>query len=86
MPEITCTEIERAQERIGKYIKKTPILTPSTLSKKLGIDLLLKPEFLQETGSFKIRGAMNAMLSMSGKERDQGVTTASSGNHGPALA
>ena len=86
MPEITCAEIERAQERIGEYIKKTPILTPSTLSKKLGIDLLLKPEFLQETGSFKIRGAMNAMLSMSGKERDQGVTTASSGNHGPALA
>ena len=55
MPEITPIEIEKAQERIGKYIKKTPILTPSTLSKELGIDILLKPEFLQETGISRVQ-------------------------------
>ena len=86
MPQITLLEIEKARERIVNFVYKTPILPSYGLSQKLGFNILIKPEFLQQTGSFKLRGAMNAMLSLSEKERKQGVTTASSGNHGPALA
>ena len=56
-------EIENASNRIAPHVLRTPLICSHSLSKMLGINLILKPEFLQETGSFKIRGATNAMLS-----------------------
>ena len=79
-------EIENASNRIAPHVLRTPLICSHSLSKMLGINLILKPEFLQETGSFKIRGATNAMLSLPEIKQKFGVVTASSGNHGPALA
>ena len=86
MAKLQFHEIENARDRIAGHVLRTPLISSLSLSKKLGFDISLKPEFLQETGSFKIRGATNAMLSLPKPKRKFGVTTASSGNHGPALA
>tara|TARA_B100000029_G_scaffold332360_1_gene324588 strand:+ start:402 stop:1382 length:981 start_codon:yes stop_codon:yes gene_type:complete len=86
MAKLQFCEIENARVRIAEHVLRTPLIFSHSLSKKLGVDIALKPEFLQETGSFKIRGATNAMLSLPESKRKFGVATASSGNHGPALA
>ena len=86
MPQITLTHIEEAQARIKGHVQRTPLLSAGPLSRGLGCEITLKPEFLQETGSFKLRGATNAMLLLDAAARTRGVVTASSGNHGPALA
>ncbi|MEP7105318.1 MAG: threonine/serine dehydratase [Chloroflexota bacterium] len=75
-------EIETAAKRIAAYTRRTPTLTTD-----LAPDLLLKPECFQVTGSFKARGAFNAVLQL--KQRDpqvKGVIAVSSGNHAQALA
>ena len=86
MAKVDIKDIEKAQDRIKGHIIHSPLINAGQLSRKLGHDILLKLEFLQETGSFKLRGATNAMLSLKPGERQFGVVTASSGNHGPALA
>lgn len=86
MPMISEKEIVAAQTRIAPHVLRTPLVSAGALSRALGVDVALKPETLQETGSFKLRGATNAMLSLSPEARARGVVTASSGNHGPALA
>mmetsp|Transcript_12467 Transcript_12467/g.16353 ORF Transcript_12467/g.16353 Transcript_12467/m.16353 type:complete len:345 (+) Transcript_12467:105-1139(+) len=83
---ISIDNIREASERISKFIHKTPILTSSSISSMVEGDrtLFFKCELFQKTGSFKIRGALNAVLSL-----DDGVTsvvTHSSGNHAQALA
>ena len=79
-------EIEKARERIASYILKTPLLRLKNLDKYLGCEVYVKPECMQKTGSFKFRGAMNKVLSLTKAELQQGIVTASSGNHGKALA
>lgn len=69
-----------------KYIKKTPIITNAKLNEELDCSLYFKCENLQNTGSFKFRGASNAILSLDENQRKKGVITASSGNHGTAIA
>lgn len=69
---------------LHKYIKKTPILTNDELNEEFGCELFFKCENLQNTGSFKFRGACNAILNL--KNKENGVITISSGNHGAALA
>jgi len=64
----------------------TPLENSPILSKALGCEVLLKCEHLQPTGSFKIRGATNKIRLMGGSERRRGVMTASTGNHGKAVA
>lgn len=86
MANIHISDIETAQSRIAGHVLRTPLVSAGPLSRALGCDVLLKPEFLQETGSFKLRGATNAMLALEVGARARGVVTASSGNHGPALA
>lgn len=86
MARITLDHIEQAQARIAGHVLRTPLMGAGPLSRELGMDIRLKPEILQETGSFKLRGATNAMLSLDAAARERGVVTASSGNHGPALA
>ncbi len=86
MARIDITDIEMARSRIAGRVLRTPLVPAGPLSRELGVEVALKPEFLQETGSFKLRGATNAMLSLDAATRARGVVTASSGNHGPALA
>jgi threonine dehydratase len=79
-------EILQAEHKIRPFIRQTPLEFSSHLSKLTGSEVFLKLENLQLTGSFKVRGAMNALLSLTSEQRARGVVTASSGNHGIAVA
>ncbi len=79
-------DVVEARERVGPFIHKTPVMTCKSINEKSGADLFFKCENLQKGGSFKIRGAMNAVLSLSPKKAEKGVATHSSGNHAQALA
>jgi threonine dehydratase len=78
--------IVEAHERIRECIHRTPVLTSRSLDALTGAQLFFKCENLQKTGSFKIRGAANAILSLSDSEASRGFVTLSSGNHGAAVA
>ena len=65
-------------------VRETPLDESGVFSERTGANFLLKGEHLQRTGSFKMRGAMNKMLCLTDEERQKGVITASSGNHGMA--
>lgn len=78
--------ILQAEQQIRPYIRKTPLEYSHHLSKSTSSQVYLKLENLQLTGSFKVRGAMNALLSLPGEQIARGVVTASSGNHGIAVA
>ena len=80
-------EIRAAAERIRPYIRRTPLLElRRTLRQSLDWDIVLKLESLQVTGSFKPRGALNAMLTLPRRQIEGGVVTASGGNHGLGVA
>jgi threonine dehydratase len=78
--------IIEAHERIRPRIHRTPVLTSQSLDALSGAQLFFKCENLQKTGSFKIRGATNAIFSLSDEEARRGVVTHSSGNHAAAVA
>lgn len=78
--------ITEAHERIRPRIHRTPVLTSHSLDGLAGAELFFKCENLQKTGSFKIRGATNAIFSLSEEEARRGVVTHSSGNHAAAVA
>ena len=85
---IDLADIEAARGRITDHIRKTPTLAYTQL-KDGGADTLsvtLKLELLQAAGSFKARGAMNRLLTLSEGQRGRGIVTASGGNHGLAIA
>jgi threonine dehydratase len=75
-----------AADRLRGEVRETPALISDALSESLGRPTWLKLENLQHTGSFKYRGALNRVLSLTGDERTRGVIAASSGNHGAAVA
>jgi threonine dehydratase len=79
-------EVLEAEGRIRPHIRETPLEHSPYLSRECGCGVYLKLENLQISGSFKLRGAMNKLLSLSEAERARGVVTASSGNHGAAFA
>ncbi len=79
-------DIVEAHERIRPLIHRTPVLTSASLNEMAGASLFFKCENLQKTGSFKIRGASNAIFSLSEEEAKHGVVTHSSGNHAAAVA
>lgn len=79
-------EVLMAEKRIRQHIKETPLDYSITLSRKTSVNVFLKCENLQYTGAFKVRGAINKLLSLTASQREQGVVTASSGNHGAAVA
>ncbi|HEU4996307.1 MAG TPA: threonine/serine dehydratase [Gemmatimonadaceae bacterium] len=84
---ITKDDIVAARERIRPHVHVTPLLRSTRLGDAAGgIDLWLKCESLQRTGSFKARGALNAVMQLSTGERERGVVTVSAGNHAQALA
>lgn len=79
-------DVETAARRIAPFVHRTPVVTSTTLDAELGAKVFLKAENLQRTGSFKARGATNAVWSLTREEVRRGVVTHSSGNHGQALA
>ncbi len=86
MSEIEFEDVREAHARIRGRIHRTPVLTSTRLDELSGARLFFKCENFQKTGSFKARGAMNALLSLTDAEAARGVATHSSGNHGAALA
>lgn len=85
---LTLSDIQQAHLRICEYLKPTPLLRCETLEKELAFPgkIFLKCEFNQPTGTFKVRGAFNALLQLSPQERKIGVVTRSSGNFAQAVA
>ena len=78
--------LRAAQERIAGKVHRTPLLSAATLGERVSVRLFLKCENLQKTGSFKPRGALNKVLSLSSAERAKGIVTVSAGNHAQAVA
>ena len=79
-------EVLSAEERIRPHVLQTPLIHSMPLSDRTGADVYLKMESEQHTNSFKVRGAMNKVLSLTGEERSRGVVTASTGNHAQGVA
>jgi len=79
-------EVETAYERIKEIVNSTPVMTSSTIDEITDSECFLKCENFQKTGSFKFRGALNALLQLSLEQKKKGVITHSSGNHAQALA
>ncbi len=86
MPELGFQDVRAAHARIREHIHRTPVLTCAHFDRVTGARVLFKCENFQRTGAFKLRGALNAVLGLSEDELARGVLTASSGNHGQALA
>jgi threonine dehydratase len=84
--DITRQDIIDAHERIKPFIHKTPVLTSQTINKLTGAGLFFKCENLQKIGAFKIRGGLNAVLSLPNEKLRKGIATHSSGNHAQAIA
>ncbi|WP_428657526.1 threonine ammonia-lyase [Runella sp.] len=82
----TLSTITAAHERIRPYVHHTPTMTCQTLNRISGADVYFKCENFQKIGAFKARGGVNAVLSLTPEELQNGVTTHSSGNHAQALA
>jgi threonine dehydratase len=83
---ITKEAIEKAAERIDSYIHHTPVMTNQSIDQLSGIHFYFKCENFQKIGAFKIRGGMNASLTLNEAQLKNGVATHSSGNHAQALA
>jgi threonine dehydratase len=82
----TIDDVVAASQRLGGWLIDTPVLESEILNDVCGVRVLVKAECLQLGGSFKIRGALNRMLSLSYEERRNGVVAYSSGNHAQAVA
>jgi threonine dehydratase len=83
---VSLGDIQAARERIRGAIRTTPVLYSEILSREAGNQLFLKLENLNVTGSYKERGALNKILTLTDDERSRGVITASAGNHAQAVA
>jgi threonine dehydratase len=83
---ITLDDVYRARERIDGRLHRTPLLSSRTLSDQTGVDVRFKAELLQRTGSFKPRGVLNKLSTLSDEEKGRGVISISAGNHAQALA
>jgi threonine dehydratase len=79
-------DIEEAASFLAPHIYRTPLLESGYLSDRLGVSVLLKAENLQRTGSFKARGALNMLRSLSAEQTRKGVVAASAGNHAQGVA
>ncbi len=82
----TFTDILHAKQRIARYLPRTPLGNNPALDKLCGARILVKHENHQLTGAFKVRGGINLISQLSAEERERGVITASTGNHGQSVA
>ncbi len=85
-PAIELADVERAAERIAPFVHRTPVVASTNLSALLGAEVFCKAESLQRTGSFKFRGASNAIAALTADERASGIVAFSSGNHAQAIS
>lgn len=83
---VAFTQVLEAKRRISSHVVQTPLRDCAALTARAGHPVRLKCEHQQITGSFKLRGATNAVLSLDAEGRSAGVTAASTGNHGRALS
>ncbi|WP_410765704.1 threonine ammonia-lyase [Haloferax sp. DFSO60] len=83
---LSLSDVEDARERVETVARRTPLEYSHTYSDMTGADVHLKLENFQRTGSFKIRGAMNRIATLSAEEKAAGVVTASAGNHAQGVA
>jgi threonine dehydratase len=83
---ITLQDIWKAKENLTGVISETPLTLAPRLTKNLGVNIYLKKENLQNTGSFKLRGAFNRISNLSDDEKKRGVVAASAGNHAQGVA
>ncbi len=86
MEQVTLASIEEARARIGDAIHLSPCQLSHHLSERIGMPIFLKLENLQRTGSFKERGALNKLLTLTDEQRKRGVIAASAGNHAQGVA
>ena len=86
IPGLSLDDLNSARERIADAVHRTPLLYSRTLSDQIGAPVWLKCENLQKTGAFKVRGALNRLLTLSPGECERGVSTISAGNHAQAVA
>jgi len=80
------SDVRRAQERIGSYVRRTPLERSESLSRRFDTNVFVKYELFQRTGSFKARGAFNKILSLPEDVRSRGIVAVSGGNHAQAVA
>ncbi len=83
---IALDDVLAARDVIAGRVHRTPVLGSTMLGEEAGVRLFFKPELLQKTGSFKVRGVLNALHHLSTEARQRGVVTLSAGNHAQALA
>ena len=83
---LKASAVHEAAERIATHIRRTPLVRSPELSRLAGGDVFLKLENQQETGSFKLRGALNALAALTPEKRERGVVASSAGNHGLGVA
>ncbi|MBW9060603.1 hydroxyectoine utilization dehydratase EutB [Agrobacterium pusense] len=83
---VSLAAIEQAAGRLAGQVERTPLVRSDNLSERCGHPVHLKLETLQPIGAFKLRGAMNAIFSLDDEARKRGLVTASTGNHGRAVA
>jgi threonine dehydratase len=83
---VTLDDVERARETIADRVHRTPLFSSAQLSARAGAQVHLKAELFQRTGSFKPRGVLNKLASLTDDEKRRGVISISAGNHAQALA
>ncbi len=84
--DVSVADVLAARQRIGGFIKRTPLERSEALSERLGCRAYLKMELFQKTGAFKVRGAFNKLLSLMETQSVRGVVAVSGGNHGQGVA
>ena len=85
-PTVTLHDVFLAAARVGPHVRRTPLERSAPLSAELGLEVWLKLESLQRTGSYKLRGALNRLLTLPPEARGRGILTCSAGNHGLGVA
>src|SRR5437870_1570487 len=83
---LTLDDVYAARDRIAGRLHRTPMLSSRTLSERVGVPVLFKAELFQRTGSFKPRGVLNKLATLTDEEKARGVISISAGNHAQALA
>lgn len=83
---LTRADFETARRIVAPHIYKTPMLTSRLLSERTGLDIRLKAEIFQKTGSYKIRGPLNKFTHLSDEQKRRGVVCSSAGNHAQGVA
>ncbi len=83
---MTLEQIQKTYRELAPFVRQTPIWPLTSVSQDLGIEIVLKLELFQVTGTFKARGAFNVMRQLSKEQLSKGVTAVSGGNHAVAVA